>query len=664
MQKQAPSLGRILVMAGFALSCFGLLLFLWLAFGGPIPLQPKGYRFNVAFKEAGTLSPEADVRISGVSVGKVKVINADKETGASDATIQLDTAYAPIPKDTKAILRQKTLLGETYVELTPGLQERRDDPRERPPARRRGVADRRARRDLPRLRPEDARRRSSIWMQQLALASQGRGRDISDALGNLAPFAEDTTTLLKILNAQHTDVQGVVRDTGEVFDALSERDGQLRSLIENSNRVFATTAARNRELEETFRALPTFERESTAHPGAPDEFAKDTNPLVTQLRPAARQLSPTLQDLSKLAPDLKALFHNLNPLFDVAKAGPARDRGLPRRAAPAAGQLRRAAAPAQPAAARPGQYKNELSAFFANTPRPPRPRRRRATRACTTCVRPTRSIPRTSPSIRAGSPPTAPTRTTFPDAFKNLAAGLLSYETRQCASGPVPTLVTQPQPGLPIDPLSLIPADLAANVQKFFFGPTATNGAVAAPACKQQGKFPFGGEVTQYPHVNAATGPTARALARSRRPARAARRARASHGVRQRPGAPGAARRGRRRDRRPRAWRWPPGRGLRGARRLQRRAPGGGALPPGPDGLRARAADPQRVRRAPRPAQPLRSRRRRRAYPSQGVKGFIDAAVTAVGARRRARSPSCRTRCARSRSATPSCAPACRRCAA
>ena len=63
----------------------------------------------------------------------------------------------------------------------------------------------------------DAKTRESfrIWMQQLALASQGRGHDISDALGNLAPFAEDTTRLLKILNAQHTDVQGVVRDTGE-----------------------------------------------------------------------------------------------------------------------------------------------------------------------------------------------------------------------------------------------------------------------------------------------------------------------------------------------------------------------------------------------------------------------------------------------------------------
>ena len=38
MNTSAPSFGRIAAMVVFALSCFGLLLFLWLAFGGPIPL--------------------------------------------------------------------------------------------------------------------------------------------------------------------------------------------------------------------------------------------------------------------------------------------------------------------------------------------------------------------------------------------------------------------------------------------------------------------------------------------------------------------------------------------------------------------------------------------------------------------------------------------------
>ena len=41
MQKQAPSIGRILVAAGFTLSCFGLILFLWIAFGGPTPLKAE-----------------------------------------------------------------------------------------------------------------------------------------------------------------------------------------------------------------------------------------------------------------------------------------------------------------------------------------------------------------------------------------------------------------------------------------------------------------------------------------------------------------------------------------------------------------------------------------------------------------------------------------------
>ena len=46
MPKQAPTFARLAAMVVFALSCFGLLLFLWLAFGGAIPLKPKGYRFQ------------------------------------------------------------------------------------------------------------------------------------------------------------------------------------------------------------------------------------------------------------------------------------------------------------------------------------------------------------------------------------------------------------------------------------------------------------------------------------------------------------------------------------------------------------------------------------------------------------------------------------------
>src|SRR5271166_3875046 len=118
MQKRAPTLGNILVIILFALSCFGLLLFLWESFGGPVPLKPKGYRFTIAFPRTLALAEQSDVRISGVNVGHVIALSLGAD-GRTHATVEVSSQYAPIRANMHAILRQKSLLGETYVQLTP-----------------------------------------------------------------------------------------------------------------------------------------------------------------------------------------------------------------------------------------------------------------------------------------------------------------------------------------------------------------------------------------------------------------------------------------------------------------------------------------------------------------------------------------------------------------
>ncbi len=119
MIKTAPTLGRIAIMAIFAFGSFAGGLYLWLAFGGSSPLGTKGYRVHVLIPETTQLADQSDVRISGVSVGRVVKLAAGPND-RSDITIQLRSRYAPLAKDTRAMLRTKTLLGETYVELTPG----------------------------------------------------------------------------------------------------------------------------------------------------------------------------------------------------------------------------------------------------------------------------------------------------------------------------------------------------------------------------------------------------------------------------------------------------------------------------------------------------------------------------------------------------------------
>ncbi len=53
-----------------------------------------------------------------MEVGHVVAVKLGKE-GYTDATIELAGQYSPIRANTHAILRQKTLLGETYVQLIP-----------------------------------------------------------------------------------------------------------------------------------------------------------------------------------------------------------------------------------------------------------------------------------------------------------------------------------------------------------------------------------------------------------------------------------------------------------------------------------------------------------------------------------------------------------------
>src|SRR3954454_4257453 len=353
-------------MVGFALSCFGLLLFLWLAFGGLIPLEPKGYRFNTSFGEATQLAKEADVRISGVSVGKVKEIQTQSD-GRSKATIQIENKYAPIPTNTQAILRQKTLLGETYVELTPG-DKSKGMLAENGTLAASQVSPTVELDEIFRAFDRKTRDAFQVWMQAQAGSFRGRGADINDAIGNLGPFAVDTNVLLRILKAQQGDVRGVIRDTGTVFDALTARDNQLADLITNSNRVFSTTAERDEDLKALFRVLPTFQHESTLTVNRLTRFARNTNPLIDDLHPAARELSPTLVQLSLLAPDAKAFFTDLGPLITASEKGlPALEDFLDQ-CRPFLGEFDTPLRQLNPILKYVGAYRNELRTFFTNVP--------------------------------------------------------------------------------------------------------------------------------------------------------------------------------------------------------------------------------------------------------------------------------------------------------
>jgi phospholipid/cholesterol/gamma-HCH transport system substrate-binding protein len=319
MQKRAPTLANLLVISLFALSCFGLLLFLWESFGGSVPLKPKGYRIEVAFPRTMLLAEESDVRISGVPVGHVTRLKRNIE-GRNEVTLEIDHQYAPIRANMHAILRQKTLLGETYVELIPG-------PRVGPYIPEGGrlpnnqVVPSVTFDDILSALDPKTRRSFQLWQQSLAAGFAGRGEDLNAAFATLNPFVGHANEVAAVAASQEGALTAVIRGTGEVFDALSERDHQLRGLISGGERTFSALAQSSQAFAQVWRELPAFEHNSIVALRSVDSLAVDASPLEDQLRPAEIQLAGLTQSLKIFAPAFNNLLSGLGPLTKAAKVG-------------------------------------------------------------------------------------------------------------------------------------------------------------------------------------------------------------------------------------------------------------------------------------------------------------------------------------------------------
>ena len=303
-------------MVAFTLSCFGLLLYLWLQFGGPVPLKPKQFTFKVPVDEAALLVENADVRISGLDVGKVTGKELDEESGRTIAEVQIDDQYAPIPADTRARLRQKAILGETYVQLSPGSSEA-PDLEEGATLSRAVIEDTVEIDEIVRTFDKETRSNFQGWIRELAKAIQGgRGQDLNDALGNLPRFVASGEDVLEVLHAEEPALRRLILNSGRALGAVNERQGQLQQLIVNSGNTFDALASRNEALAEAIFIFPTFLDESKATLARLRRFAVDTRPLVQDLEPVARDLAPTLRDVGRLAPNLESLFRDLEPVID------------------------------------------------------------------------------------------------------------------------------------------------------------------------------------------------------------------------------------------------------------------------------------------------------------------------------------------------------------
>jgi phospholipid/cholesterol/gamma-HCH transport system substrate-binding protein len=95
-----------------------VLAFISIRFGN-LDLSARGeYAVYAEFEKAGGLKTDAAVEIAGVEVGKVKSIRLDKNYEAMVELIIRDKVK--IQEDAIASIKTKGLIGEKYVQISPG----------------------------------------------------------------------------------------------------------------------------------------------------------------------------------------------------------------------------------------------------------------------------------------------------------------------------------------------------------------------------------------------------------------------------------------------------------------------------------------------------------------------------------------------------------------
>ncbi len=318
METQVPHRGKLIVPVLFALATVIIATFTWISFGGTVPFTAAGYRVSAVFPQASNLYPGDNVRIAGINVGQV--VEVQHAGDRARVTMQLQTQFAPLHRDARAILRTKTLLGEAYIELAPGSRRSAAIADGGAMAPSQIVAAQQLSDVLSTFNPRTRRQLQSL-LGGFAAALHGRGQELNQAVGWSAPAMTNFGGLLVTLDQQRSQLGQLIGGAGQVLTAVGQRQGGVQAAITAGDQVFRVTAARSAGLRASVDAFPAFLRQLRGTAGDAQNAVGDLNGAVNSLRPVAPLVTPALTATTTLSAQLRPLFAALPGLVADGKRG-------------------------------------------------------------------------------------------------------------------------------------------------------------------------------------------------------------------------------------------------------------------------------------------------------------------------------------------------------
>jgi phospholipid/cholesterol/gamma-HCH transport system substrate-binding protein len=261
------------------------------------------------------------------------------------------------------VLRAKTLIEETYLEVTDGSGPAIADGG-RLPASAEQLSVKFD--DLLDTLPLDTREQLAGMVRKLGLATDGESQHLADTLAALGRLGRDGHDALDILAAQSDNLSALVREGTRLLAVLDEGEGQIARMATAAERLTRATASRDAKLAETIRLLPgLLDRAKAAAPPV-RQLAGALTPLADPLLRAAPDLEAALAVLPGATDELQALLPELKTNLDLLPDTLTRTPAVAADASALIPVLRVGLADVNPMLAYLAPYARDIAAFAAN----------------------------------------------------------------------------------------------------------------------------------------------------------------------------------------------------------------------------------------------------------------------------------------------------------
>jgi phospholipid/cholesterol/gamma-HCH transport system substrate-binding protein len=275
----------------------------------------SSYRVHAVLPSAVNIVEGGALFVDGFESGAVSQIEV--RDGQAYLTLDLDRDVAPLHDGATITIGWKAVLSERAVQVTDGPQGNVEIPDggmlvgTMPKATE--VDDVLAALDQP------TRDRLRSLVGNLDGALTGNEQNLNATLRTSGPALAALGRVLQAVGTDGPAIRNLVVRLDDMMGTLTDRDAQVRTVVEQLARFTEQTSARGGQLRESLDELPptlqAARKTLDLVPGAVEEAA----PLLDDLRPASEKLGPVARNLRPLLADLRPLTADLRPTLVAAQ---------------------------------------------------------------------------------------------------------------------------------------------------------------------------------------------------------------------------------------------------------------------------------------------------------------------------------------------------------